>query len=54
MNLDRQIRTYEDCIARLEESKRRGGVDLSKVEKDLENAYRQVSLLRIRKMMQAI
>ena len=51
MILDRQIKIYEDCINRLEESKRNGSGDLAKLEIDLEYAYHQVALLKIRKMM---
>ena len=51
MNLDRQIKLYEDCISRLEELKRAGTGDVSKVEFELEQAYRQASLLKIRRMM---
>jgi hypothetical protein len=51
MKLDRQIEIYEDCINRLEESKRNGFGDLSQLDSDLEHAYRQVALLKIRRMM---
>ena len=52
MNLEQQIKTYEDCIARLEECKRNGSDDMSRVNRDLEAAYEQIALLRIRKMME--
>jgi hypothetical protein len=51
MILDRQIKMYEDCINRMEESRRNGSGDLSKLDGDLEHAYQQVALLKIRKMM---
>lgn len=51
MILDRQIKLYEDCINRLEESKRNGSGDLSQLDSDLEHAYRQMTLLKIRRMM---
>lgn len=49
MNLDRQIKLYEDCIARMEECRRSGSGDLSKLNQDIEEAYKQVALLKIRK-----
>lgn len=51
MILDRQIKMYEDCINRMEESRRNGSGDLSRLDSDLEDAYRQVALLKIRRMM---
>jgi len=51
MNLDQQIKSFEDSINRLEECRRIEMGDLSQLDKDLENAYRQVTLLKIRKMM---
>jgi hypothetical protein len=51
MNLDNQIRLYEDCINRLEDSRRACHGDSSKLEDELEQAYRQVALLKIRRMM---
>lgn len=51
MNLENQIRTYEDCIARLEELKRAGSGDISRICNDLEKAYEQIAVLRIRQMM---
>ena len=53
MNLDKQIKTYEDCIARLEECKRNGIEDPSRIGEDLDRAYEQITLLKIRKMMEA-
>jgi hypothetical protein len=53
MNLDRQIELYEDCINRLEQCKRAGTGDPSKIENELEKAYQQVTLLKIRRMMLA-
>ena len=52
MNPDKQIKIYEDCIARLEECKRKGSGDLSRLCEDLDKAYEQVALLKIRKMME--
>jgi hypothetical protein len=51
MNLDQQIKLFEDSINRIEECRRIGTGDLSQLDIDLENAYRQVALLKIRKMM---
>ena len=51
MNLEQQIKIYEDCISRLEECKRAGSGDQYQLSEDLDNAYKQISLLRIRKMM---
>jgi hypothetical protein len=51
MNLDRKIKLYEDCIARLEELRRSGIGDLKEIERDIESAYQQVALLKIRKQM---
>ena len=51
MNLEKQIKSYEDCISRLEECKRTGSGDTSTLPEDLEKAYQQVALLKIRKMM---
>ena len=51
MNLEQQIKMYEECISRLEECKRAGSGDLSRLSEDLTNAYQQISLLKIRKMM---
>lgn len=54
MNLDQQISQYEDCISRLEDRIRFGSGDHSKLSIDLENAYQQVALLKIRKMMNMV
>ncbi|MFC2115698.1 hypothetical protein ACFLTU_04445 [Bacteroidota bacterium] len=51
MNLDQQIKYYEDCIARLEECKKAISGDPSRICEDLNNAYQQITLLKIRKMM---
>ena len=51
MNLEQQIKSFEDCIARLEETKRTGSADPSRLDQDLEKAYEQIALLRIRLMM---
>jgi len=51
MNLEKQIKTYEDCISRLEECKRTGSGDPSTLSEDLEKAYQQITLLKIRHMM---
>jgi hypothetical protein len=51
MNLDRQIKLYEACINRLEDSKRAHQGDPTRLENELNEAYEQISLLKIRKMM---
>lgn len=51
MNLDRQIKKYEDCINRLEDSKRDRHGDPSRLDDELDKAYQQITLLKIRKMM---
>ena len=51
MNMDQQIKYYEDCISRLEESKKTISGDSTRICEDLEKAYQQVTLLKIRKMM---
>ncbi len=51
LNLDQQIKFYEDRISRLEELKRTSHGVPSRVNEDLDRAYRQVALLKIRKMM---
>jgi hypothetical protein len=51
MKMEKQIKTYEDCISRLEECKRTGSGDPSTISKDLETAYQQITLLKIRQMM---
>jgi hypothetical protein len=53
MNLDRQIELYEDCINRLEDCWRAGSGDSSKIKNELDKAYQQVTLLKIRRMMLA-
>ncbi|MFC2098304.1 hypothetical protein ACFLTA_06510 [Bacteroidota bacterium] len=52
MNLDKQIKFYEDCITRLEECKRKGTEDLSRLSEEQDKAYEQIALLKIRKMME--
>ncbi len=51
VDLDRQIEFYEDCISRLEERRRAGIGDGSRLEIELEQAYKQSALLKIRRMM---
>ncbi len=51
MNLDHQIKLYEDRISMLEDSIRSCSGDHSEIEMDLDLAYQQVTLLKIRKMM---
>lgn len=51
MSMDQQIKYYEDCISRLEESKKTISGDCTRICLDLEKAYQQVALLKIRKMM---
>ena len=52
MNLDKQIKTYEDSISRLEDCKRNGSGDTSLLCEDLNRAYEQITLLKIRRMME--
>lgn len=52
MNLDKKIKFYEDCIARLEECKRKGSGDITRLCEELDKAYEQIALLKIRKMME--
>ena len=51
MNLDRQIKMYEDSINRLEDSKRTLQGDSFRLDDELDKAYQQITLLKIRKMM---
>ncbi len=51
LNLDQQIKLFEDQISRLEELKRTTPGAPFRVNEDLDRAYRQVALLKIRKMM---
>ncbi len=51
MNLDQQIKSFEDRITAIEEYMRSGSGDPSQLAKDLDQAYQQVALLKIRKMM---
>jgi hypothetical protein len=51
MNPEQQIKQYEDCITRLEEARNDGSVDQSSASREIENAYRQIALLKIRKSM---
>jgi len=50
MNIEQQIRFYEDQINRLEQSNRSSG-DTGRLSEDLNRAYQQLSLLKIRRMM---
>ncbi len=49
--MEQQIKYYEDCISRLEDCKKIISGDRTRVCKDLDDAYRQIALLKIRKMM---
>ena len=49
--MDRQIKVKEDYIARLEESRRTGSGNDAKLDHDIENAYQQIALLKIREFM---
>ncbi len=51
MNLDQQIKSVEENITILEECRRNCAGDPSQFEKDLDHAYQQMALLKIRKMM---
>ena len=51
MNLEKQIKFYEDHISSLEECKRANSGDISLICNELNNAYQQIALLKIRKMM---
>lgn len=51
MNLDQQINSYEERISLLEDCIRSGSGDPSRINAELDHAYRQVALLKIRKMM---
>jgi hypothetical protein len=51
MNLEQQIKRCEEHIAFLEESKRAGTGNQARISKNLEEAYTQAALLKIRKSM---
>ena len=51
MNIEQRIKDCEDKIARLEEFRRQRGVDTSLLDRNLNEQYEQIALLRIRKMM---
>jgi hypothetical protein len=51
MNLDQQIKSIEENITLLEECRRNCEGDPTRFDEDLDEAYRQVALLKIRKMM---
>lgn len=51
MNLDQQIKTFEECITRLEQCRRNGFGDTERIKLELDKAYEQMAVLRIRKMM---
>lgn len=51
MNLDQQIKSIEENITLLEECRRNCEGDPTRFDEDLNEAYRQVALLKIRKMM---
>ena len=51
MNIDQQILDCEKKIAMLEEFRRTGDADTSQLERNLDEHYEQIALLKIRKMM---
>jgi hypothetical protein len=51
MNIEQQIKDCEKKIAMLEEFRRQGGADTSRLDRKLNKQYEQIALLRIRKMM---
>lgn len=51
MDIDRQIRDCEQKIALLEESRRQDDKDSGLLERNLDEQYQQIALLKIRKMM---
>ena len=53
MSFEQQIKYYEDHISSLEDCRRTGSGDISRLCMDIDNAYQQIALLKIRKMMQA-
>ncbi len=51
MDIDQQIRRCEERILRLEDDRRNAFGDQEKMDASLDEQYRQVTILKIRKMM---
>jgi len=51
VNLEHQIKVYEECITRLEKCRQSGSGDCSRLDREIENAYQQIALLKIRQSM---
>ena len=50
-SIEQQIKLCQERITRLEEYKRGSWENRERIEKDLDRAYQQIALLKIRQMM---